>query len=79
MLHGMGVKTGVSLEKLIEAGSFISSHLGRETMSRYYSTNTSFSGVNVHIMPIVSELDVLLKPKQHSGIFSKYAFVFILE
>ena len=34
MLHGMGVNTGVSLEKLIEAGSFISSHLGRETMSR---------------------------------------------
>jgi len=34
MLHGMGVDTGVSLEKLIEAGSFISSHLGRETMSR---------------------------------------------
>jgi len=34
MLHGMGVETGVSLEKLIEAGSFISSHLGRETMSR---------------------------------------------
>jgi len=34
MLHGMGVKTGVSLDKLIEAGSFISSHLNRETMSR---------------------------------------------
>ena len=37
MLHGMGVDTGVSLEKLIEAGSFISSHLGRETMSRWPS------------------------------------------
>lgn len=34
MLHGMGIQTGTSLEKLLEAGSFISSHLGRETMSR---------------------------------------------
>jgi len=34
MLHGMGIETGVSLDKLIEAGSFISSHLGRDTMSR---------------------------------------------
>lgn len=34
MLHGMGVSTGLSLERLLEAGSFISSHLGRETMSR---------------------------------------------
>merc|ERR1712126_41877 len=34
MLHGMGVQTGTNLEKLIEAGSFISSNLGRETMSR---------------------------------------------
>ena len=43
MLHGMGVETGVSLEKLIEAGSFISSHLGRETMSRWPSL---WTGVN---------------------------------
>merc|ERR1711909_203634 len=34
MLHGMGVDTGTNLDKLIEAGRFISSHLGRETMSR---------------------------------------------
>jgi len=34
MLHGMGVQTGTNLDKLIEAGSYISSHLGRETMSR---------------------------------------------
>jgi len=34
MLHGMGIETGVSLDKLIEAGSYISSHLGRDTMSR---------------------------------------------
>jgi len=34
MLHGMGIQTGVSLDKLIEAGRFISSHLNRETMSR---------------------------------------------
>jgi len=34
MLHGMGVQTGTNLDKLIEAGSYISNHLGRETMSR---------------------------------------------
>eukprot|EP00092_Neocalanus_flemingeri_P085161 GFUD01107117.1.p2 GENE.GFUD01107117.1~~GFUD01107117.1.p2 ORF type:complete len:137 (-),score=52.88 GFUD01107117.1:170-580(-) len=34
MLHGMGIQTGTSLEKLVEAGKFISSHLNRDTMSR---------------------------------------------
>jgi len=34
MLHGMGIQTGTSLEKLVEAGRFISSHLNRDTMSR---------------------------------------------
>jgi hydroxymethylglutaryl-CoA lyase len=34
MLHGMGYETGVQLEKLIEAGQYISQHLGRETGSR---------------------------------------------
>ena len=34
MLHGMGIQTGTNLEKLVEAGKFISSHLNRDTMSR---------------------------------------------
>ena len=34
MLHGMGIETGTHLDKLVEAGKFISSHLNRETMSR---------------------------------------------
>lgn len=33
MLHGMGIQTGVDLDKLIDAGSFICSYLGRETSS----------------------------------------------
>lgn len=34
MLHGVGLNTGVDLEKLIEAGEFISSYLGRRTESK---------------------------------------------
>jgi hydroxymethylglutaryl-CoA lyase len=34
MLHGMGIETGVDLEKLIDAGRFINAKLGRETQSR---------------------------------------------
>jgi hydroxymethylglutaryl-CoA lyase len=34
MLDGLGIETGVSLERLIEAGAFISSHLGREPASK---------------------------------------------
>ncbi len=34
MLHGMGIKTGVNLEKLIDAGNFISSFLNRPTSSK---------------------------------------------
>lgn len=34
MLDGLGVETGVSLERLIEAGVFISRHLGREPSSK---------------------------------------------
>jgi len=34
MLHGMGIQTGTNLDKLVEAGRFISSHLNRDTMSR---------------------------------------------
>ncbi len=34
MLHGMGIETGVDLDKLIDAGEFISQALGRPTQSR---------------------------------------------
>jgi hydroxymethylglutaryl-CoA lyase len=34
MLDGMGIETGVDLKKLVEAGEFISAHLGRPTGSK---------------------------------------------
>ncbi len=34
MLHGMGIKTGIDLPKLLEAGRFISQYLGRTNGSR---------------------------------------------
>ncbi|CAB5693960.1 Hydroxymethylglutaryl-CoA lyase yngG [Comamonas aquatica] len=34
MLHGMGIDTGIDLDQLIDAGQFISNHLGRPTQSR---------------------------------------------
>ena len=34
MLHGMGIETGIDLDKLIDAGQFISTYLGRPTNSR---------------------------------------------
>jgi len=34
MLHGMGIKTGIDLDKLIDAGKFISDFLGRKPNSR---------------------------------------------
>ncbi|MEG0413497.1 MAG: hydroxymethylglutaryl-CoA lyase, partial [Comamonas sp.] len=34
MLHGMGIETGVNLDKLVDAGEFISQALGRPTQSR---------------------------------------------
>ena len=34
MLDGMGVKTGIDLEKLVAAGQQISRELGRESASR---------------------------------------------
>ena len=34
MLHGMGIETGVDMDKLLEAGRFISDFLGREPVSR---------------------------------------------
>ncbi len=34
LLHGMGIETGIDLDKLIDAGVFISSFLGRKPQSR---------------------------------------------
>ena len=34
LLHGLGIETGVDLDKLIDAGEFISAALGRPTISR---------------------------------------------
>ena len=34
MLHGMGIATGIDLDKLIDAGKFISDHLERKPQSR---------------------------------------------
>ena len=34
LLHGMGIETGIDLEKLIDAGQFISDFLGRKSGSR---------------------------------------------
>ena len=34
LLHGMGINTGIDLDKLVDAGLFISEHLGRKPNSR---------------------------------------------
>ena len=34
MLHGMGIETGIDLDKLIDAAFFISDFLGRPPVSR---------------------------------------------
>ena len=34
LLHGMNIDTGVDLEKLVEAGHFISKQIGRRNMSK---------------------------------------------
>ncbi len=34
MLHGMGIETGIDLDRLVDAGAFISSQLGRQPNSR---------------------------------------------
>ncbi len=36
MLHGMGIKTGVDLEKVVAATSFIAPLLGHAPTSKYY-------------------------------------------
>jgi hydroxymethylglutaryl-CoA lyase len=41
MLHGMGIETGVDMEKLIEAGEYISSYLERPPNSRVSTATRS--------------------------------------
>ncbi|MBI3369241.1 MAG: hydroxymethylglutaryl-CoA lyase [Burkholderiales bacterium] len=35
MLHGMGIETGIDLDRLVDAGGFISDQLGRPTSARW--------------------------------------------
>ena len=41
MLHGMGIETGVSLEKVVEATTFIAPYLGHRPTSKYYQAATA--------------------------------------
>jgi hydroxymethylglutaryl-CoA lyase len=34
LMHGLGIKTGIDLDAVVEAGQFISQHLGRKPVSR---------------------------------------------
>jgi len=34
MLQGLGIRTGINLDKVVDAGQFISQHLGRKPVSR---------------------------------------------
>jgi hydroxymethylglutaryl-CoA lyase len=38
MLHGMGIETGIDLDKLVDAGAFISDFLERKPNSRTAAT-----------------------------------------
>ncbi len=41
MLHGMGIETGASLEKVVEASCFIAPYLGHLPTSKYYQAATA--------------------------------------
>ena len=41
MLHGMGIETGVDLEKVVAATSFIAPYLGHRPTSKYYQAATA--------------------------------------
>lgn len=34
LMQGLGIETGIDLNKVVDAGQFISSHLGRKAVSR---------------------------------------------
>jgi len=41
MLEGLGIETGIDLDKMIEAGQFISKLLGRESQSKVARAKTA--------------------------------------
>jgi hydroxymethylglutaryl-CoA lyase len=41
MLHGMGMTTGVDLDRLVETGAWLASELGKETASRVTRARTA--------------------------------------
>ncbi|MDQ2713932.1 MAG: hydroxymethylglutaryl-CoA lyase [Chloroflexota bacterium] len=41
MLHGMGIETGIDLEQIVSASSFIAPYLGHAPSSKYYQAATS--------------------------------------
>ena len=45
MLHGMGIETGVNLEKVVEATRFITPYLGHAPTSKYYQAATCEDGM----------------------------------
>ena len=45
MLHGMGIETGVDLEKVVEATRFIAPLLGHAPTSKYYQAHEATCGV----------------------------------
>ena len=34
MMQGLGIETGIDLDQVVDAGQFISQHLGRKAVSR---------------------------------------------
>jgi hydroxymethylglutaryl-CoA lyase len=49
MLHGMGIDTGLDLDKLVDAGAYISGVLGRPPVSRVGKALLAKRGVAVHV------------------------------
>jgi hydroxymethylglutaryl-CoA lyase len=49
MLHGMGIHTGIDLDRLVDAGAYISGVLGRPTASRAGKALLAKRGVAVHV------------------------------
>ena len=45
MLHGIGIETGVNLEKVVEATRFITPYLGHAPTSKYYQAATCEDGM----------------------------------
>ncbi|MFO7262706.1 MAG: hydroxymethylglutaryl-CoA lyase [Bacillaceae bacterium G1] len=41
LLHGMGIETGVDMDRLVEAGQFVQQHLGKTLPSRVLQAKTS--------------------------------------